>query len=129
MLQNFFCFTIILLLFSCTPAMRLQVQQIKTKPSETGPQIMFHFYNSKGNGKRSLWRVEVYKNDSLILKIENQYAENDTVYSWHFPELPNGFKIIHPENAQSIPVFAKNDKLRFEFLAGGAYSTWVYEPK
>jgi hypothetical protein len=96
--------------------------------SETNLQLHFEFASMISDEKKSLDRIWIYRNDSLVLQLENQGYLNDSLCTWDFPSIPDGFKIAFPDSTTNIPSFSKNDNLRFEFLANGAYGSWLYKP-
>lgn len=92
-------------------------------------EIEFDFNRFVENEKVAVRSIKIYRNDSLNYELE---SESEAISDWRFPELPNGFKIKYPIDANAIEPFSKNDKIRFEFKGNGkyaAYGSWKYEPK
>lgn len=117
------------LLAGCSQIMSVIVQFVNIDSEEKSLQLHFEFLSTYNNEKKSLDCIEIFRNDSLIVRLENQNYEIDNIYSWDFPSIPQGFKITYPDSLNSLPLFNKNNRLRFEFLADGAYDTWIYKPE
>jgi hypothetical protein len=121
-------FCVVFLITGCSQIMFVLVRFKNIDSSETKLQLHFEFVRMINDEKKSLDRIWIYRNDSLVLQLENQDYLNDSLYTWEFPSIPDGFKIAFPDSTMTFPSFSKKDNLRFEFLADGAYGSWLYKP-
>ncbi len=119
---------VVLLITGCSQLMSVFVTFKNIDSSEDNLQLHFEFVRMINDEKKSLNRIWIYRNDSLVLELENQDYLNDSIYSWNFPSIPKSFKITYPDSTNTFPSFYKSDNLRFEFLASGAYGSWLYKP-
>jgi hypothetical protein len=60
---------------------------------KTKLQLHFEFVRMINDEKKSLDRIWIYRNDSLVLQLENQDYLNDSLYTWEFPSIPDGLRL------------------------------------
>lgn len=72
-------------------------------------------------------KIEIFKDDSLFLKLVADSIKIP-IALWKFPSIPNEYRIIYPESADSIPYLSKTDNLTFVFSGTGVYyEKWEYK--
>jgi hypothetical protein len=115
----------------CTPSMNLSVRYSSVDTTESELFIHFNFERIKKSETQplDLTRIWIYKDNCLFLELQRYKFFDEVQDTWDFPLKPKGFKIMYPENLNTMPTFTQKDHLKFNFLAGGSYSSWEHKPK
>jgi len=73
-------------------------------------------------------KIDILKNDSLYMRFVTDSAKY-VVDFWNFPSIPNGYRIVYPEFADTMLPFKKSDRLKFVFSSSYIYyGNWDYKP-
>jgi len=134
--KKMFLFVIVVFLFvsltSFSVSKRINVA-VRLNTSEYSDTLKLEFNMTYPQNKnRSIYggTIEIFRNDSLYLRLALDSLK-PVISSWHFPSLPNGYKIVYPEHTDSIPYFSKIGKLKFLFRSHSYvnyFGVWEYNP-
>lgn len=73
-------------------------------------------------------KIDIFKNDTLFISLVAD-SINNIIGTWHFPSIPNGYRMIYPQSDKQIPFVSKSDHLEFIFSYGYHYlGKWEYKP-
>lgn len=120
--------TLLILLIGCS--VKIAVSARLCNIDSENPELILHFDFKKMYSDEVAYiaSVEIFRNDSLICKLENQ----NEVTEWDYPPITDDFKIIYSEKGDKLPQLIKSQEIRFEFTGGlntSGYGTWMYKPK
>ena len=94
-------------------------------------ELEFTFKDKSLQEDVNISTIKILRNDSILYELENT-SESNHVSKWHFPNVPKGFKITYPINAQTILPFDQSNELDFWFNGywknTGGTSQWLFKP-
>lgn len=98
--------------------------------NEKSLMLKFNTFDFKtGNPINYNGSIEIFKNDSLYIRlIPDTIINNNKTTELTFNSIPEGFKLVYPENAKQLPILNKDDNLKFLFSNGSYFGYWIYKP-